>query len=76
MLPQMSCLFHGLGELVSLICVTYSRPGIRRIRDKDYGSSTENAMNRVKVMDVATDLHHEWATAPWDPGPFMQIMSI
>jgi len=47
MLPQMSCLFHGLDVLVSLICVTYSRPGIRRIRDKNYRYSTENAMNQV-----------------------------
>jgi len=68
--------FHGLDMPISLICVTCSRPGILRIREKNSRYSTENAMNQVKVMDVVTDLHHEWATAPWDPGPFMRIMSV
>ena len=78
----MSCLFHGLDVLVSLICITYSRPGIRRIHDKNYRYSIENAMNQFKVMDVAA----EWAlinvdpyalypsrmgAAPWDVCPFM-----
>ncbi len=71
MLQQILCLFHGSDVLASLACVTYLRPGIRCIRDKNSRPySTENAMNQAKVMDVATDLHHDSRMGNCTKGPW------